>query len=91
MTDQSLKLKLLSDITSKIEGQNLGEMRRLWKDIAASEMRLTMMSGLKGKNLGFNEVENFSLGMKYNFKSEKMKDLKDQPTARVIEAAMATK
>ena len=91
MTDQSSTFKHTSDITSKLEGENLGEMRKLWRDIAASEMRLTMMSGLKGKNIGFNEVENFSLGMKYNFKSEKMKDLKDKPIERVIEAAMATK
>ena len=91
MSDPSYKFKLLSDITSKIEGKNLGEMRNLWRDIASSEMRLAMMSELKGKNLGFNEVENFSLGMKYNFKSEKMKDLKDKPTEKVIEAAMTTK
>ena len=66
-------------------------MRQLWRDTAASEMRLTMMSGLKGKNIGFNEVENFSLGLKYNFKSEKMKDLRDKPTEKVIETVMATK
>ena len=48
----------ISDITSKIEGQDLGEMRQLWRDTAASEMRLTMMSGLKGKNIGFNEATN---------------------------------
>ena len=75
MTDQSLANKHISDITSKIEGENLGEMRKIWRDIAASEMRLTMMSRLKGKNIGFNEVENFSLGMKYNFKSEKLKEI----------------
>ena len=91
MTHQSFTIIPPSDITSKLEGRDLGEMRKLWRDTATSEGRLTMMSGMKGKNLGFNEVENFNLGLKYNFKSEKMKDLKDKPTEKVIEAVMATK
>ena len=89
MTYQSLKITPPSDITSKLEGKDLGEMRKLWRDTASSEMRLAMMSGLKGKTLGFNEVENFSLGLKYSFKSERMKDLKDKPTETVVEAVMA--
>ena len=61
MTHISLKNKLYSDITSKIEGKVLGEMIQLWQDTANSEMRMNLMQTLKGKNLGFNEVENFSL------------------------------
>ena len=91
MTDQSPKKQITSDFTSKVEGEDLGEMRKLWRDTAASEMGLSMMSGLKGKNLGFNEVENFSLGLQYNFKSEKMKDLRNKPTEKIIEAVMTTK
>ena len=45
------KLKY-SDITSLVEGQDLGEMRKLWQDITASEVRVQQMSVLKGKKLG---------------------------------------
>ena len=61
-----------SDITS-IEGKDLGELKKLWKDIAASEVRLKLMSELKRKKIGFNEIEQFSLGLQYDFKSEKWK------------------
>ena len=73
MTDQSKKISKIqsSDITSKIEGKYLSEMQQIWEDTAASEMRLNLITDLKGKNLGFNEIENFSLGLRYNFKSEK--------------------
>ena len=59
-----------SDFTSQIEGSDLGELRQLWQDIAASESRMILMSALMGKKLGFREIENFSLGLKYSFKSE---------------------
>ena len=73
-----------SDITSKLEGKSLSEMLQLWRETAESEMRIN-------KKLGLNEVENFSLGLRYNFKSEKMQDLKDKPLDRVIQSAMALK
>ena len=50
-----------SNFTSVIEGQDLGELRQLWQDIAASESRMNLMSALMGKKLGFREIENFSL------------------------------
>ena len=71
MTHQSQVLPNTSDFTSKLEGKDLGEMRQIWQDTAASEMRLNLMSALKDKNLGFNEIEGFSLGLSYGFKSEK--------------------
>ena len=80
-----------SDFTSKIEGSELGEMRQIWKETAASEMRLNLMVELKGKKLGFNEIENFSLGLKYNFKSEKLKEKSEKPVEKVILAAMNIK
>ena len=92
MTNQSQNPTIqTSDITSKIEGKYLSEMRELWKDTAESEMRMNLLTTLKEKKLGLNEVENFSLGLRYNFKSEKMQDLRDKPLDRVIQAAMATK
>ena len=74
-----------------MEGKDLGEMRQIWQDTAASEMRLNLMSALKDKNLGFNEIEGFSLGLSYGFKSEKMKEMKDKPIEKVIKAAMTVK
>ena len=49
MTYQSQYKTHHSDITSKIEGRDLGEMVQIWEDTAASEMRLNLMSTLKGK------------------------------------------
>ena len=59
-----------SDITSIVEGKELGELKRLWSDTASSEERLKLMSELKKRKIGFNEVEMFSLGLKYDLKSE---------------------
>ena len=80
-----------SDITSIIEGPDLGELKQIWQDIAASESRMNLMSALKGKKLGFREVENFSLGLRYSFKSDKLRDLKDRPIEGVLKAAMQVK
>ena len=84
------KLKF-SDFTSQIEGSDLGELRQLWQDIAASESRMILMSALMGKKLGFREIENFSLGLKYSIKSEKFRDQNNKPIEGVIRAAMQVK
>ena len=59
--------------TSIIEGKELGELKKLWKDIAGSEERLKLMSELKNRKIGFNEIEMFNLGLEYDLKSEKLK------------------
>ena len=91
MTLKTLKTNKLSDFTSIVEGPELGEMCRIWKETATSEMRMKMMSELRGRKLGFNEIENFSLGLQFNFKSGKMKDQGDKPLEKVIESAMNIK
>ena len=55
--------------TSIIEGKELGELKKLWKDIAGSEERLKLMSELKNRKIGFNEIEMFNLGLEYDLKS----------------------
>ena len=50
-----------SDITARIAGKDLGEMVHIWKEVAASEVRVNLIAALKNKNLGFNEVESFGL------------------------------
>ena len=52
-----------SDITSRIDGSDLGGMLKLWKDCAASEARIKLIAELKTKNIGFNEIEQFGLGL----------------------------
>ena len=47
--------------TSAIEGINLGEMEKAWKNLAASEMRLQMMDTLIRYKVGFNDIEYFNL------------------------------
>ena len=60
-----------SDITSFMDGKDLSGMKTLWEDVATSETRLNLISRLKNKNLGFCEIEKFSLGLKYSLKSKK--------------------
>ena len=76
-----------SIITSAIEGSSLGEMERTWRDLAASEMRLNMMDSLKKYKVGFNDVEYFNLGLKYNSKTLE----EDNCDKKVVEAAMQFK
>ena len=35
-----------SDLTSKVEGKDLGEMKKIWQDTAASETRMNLMATL---------------------------------------------
>ena len=80
-----------SDLTSIIEGKDLSEMRKIWQEAAISELRLNLMSALKNKNLGFREIENFSLGLMYNFKSNKLIDQNEKPIKGVVQEGMKVK
>ena len=88
MLPQSPTNPKYSDITSLIEGKDLGELVQIWRDTASSEMRLNLMSELRGKDLGFAEIEKFSLGLNYNLKSSKMKEQPEKPNLKVIRSAM---
>ena len=46
---------------------------------------------LSKKKLGLREVEQFSLGLRFNFKSEKLQNRQGRPVEGVIEAAMKVK
>ena len=76
--------------TSPDEGPDLGELVKLWRDSACSEERLKLMTELRKKKLGFNEIEKFSLGLEYNLKSTKLKD-SSKPTQKVVAAVMEMK
>ena len=53
-------------------------------------MRIWLMTELKKYNVGFNDVEDFCLGLKYNFKSEKLKN-KDDAMDEIVRVAMTVK
>ena len=80
-----------SDLTSIIDGKELSGMVKTWEDIATSEARLNLLARLKEKNLGFQEVEKFSLGLKYSLKSGKYQDNSEGPIKKVVQAAMELK
>ena len=85
------KIIKLSDITSRIDGRELGGMLKLWKECAISEARIKLIADLKMRKLGFNEIEQFGLGIKYSLKSKKLAEKNDKPIESVIQAAMKIK
>ena len=92
MPSISPKNKLrFSDITSRVDGSDLGGMLKLWKDCAASEARIKLIAELKIKNIGFNEIEQFGLGLKYSLKSKQLVDKNEKEIEKVIQAAMRLK
>ena len=50
-----------------------------------------MITVLKNKKLGVNEIQQFELGLRYNQKSERMQEKSEKPLLRVIQAAMEVK
>ena len=58
--------KSYSSKTSAMEGHSLGELEKVWEDLAASEARIRMMDKLAAFKVGFNDVENFNLGLRFN-------------------------
>ena len=80
-----------SDITSRLDGLEIGGMLKLWRECAVSEARIKLIADLKFKKLGFNEIEQFGLGLKYSIKSKELAEKKDKPIETVIQAAMKLK
>ena len=56
-----------------MEGQDLRAATRVWKDQAASESRLGLMTELTRINVGFTDIEIFNLGITAKLRSEAMK------------------
>ena len=63
---------------------------RCWQNLARSEMHIWLLGELKRYNIGYNEVEDFCLGLKYNFKSMGLKNNDDAMT-EVVRVAMKLK
>ena len=66
-----------------MEGMDLSVMKETWEELAATEMRLQLMSELVKYGVGLADVENFNIDLKSNlkiylmtrFKKNKMKGL----------------
>ena len=74
-----------------MEGQDLSVMTKIWEDLAATEMRLEMMSELIRIKVGFADIEEFNLGLKVNLKnltSSKISEIKDK---KLVKVAMEVK
>ena len=58
----------------------------LWESLAATEMRLELMSNLMGLKVGLADIEEFNLGLKSNLKnlnSDKTTEMQDQKIVKV--------
>ena len=83
--------KLSSTVTSAIEGVSLGEMEMTWRNLTASEMRIKMMDRLQRYKVGYNDVENFNLGLIYNSKTLNCDNYTEKDDKGVVEIAMKFK
>ena len=82
---------MFSDITPLVGGKDLSGMKKVWEEVAVCEARLNLLVQLRDKKLGYNEIEKFSLGLKYSLKSSKIKKLGTKPVLKVVKAAMDLK
>ena len=73
-----------------MEGRNRSARTKIWQDLAHSEMRIWLMLELKKYNVGYNEVEEFCLGLKYNFKLENYQN-NDDAMEDIVRVAMEIK
>ena len=70
-----------------MEGPDLSAMSKTWQDLAASEMRLHLMTELGKIKVGFAEVEEFSLGLNSKLRST----TSEIHEGKVVKAAMEIK
>ena len=66
-------------------------MVKVWQEAAHSEQIVELLSELRSLGIGVNEVEQFNLGLKLNFKSEKMKNGCEVEERKVVKVAMDLK
>ena len=64
---------------------------QVWRDAAASEARMNSLEALNKKKLGLREVQQFCLGLRHGFKSNKMQKGNGRPVECVVEAVMKVK
>ena len=91
-SEQVLNFKTISDTNTSVhEGLNLGEAGRIWRELAASEMRISLMDRLQKHKVGLNDVENFRLGVIFSSKTMTEEDLKLGKGREIVKTAMKFK
>ena len=66
-------------------------MVKVWREVAASEQRLELLSELRELGIGLNEVEEFNIGLELNYRSERMKNQCKAAERKVVKVAMDIK
>ena len=74
-----------------MEGQDLSAMTKIWEDLAATEMRLEMMSELIRIKVGFADIEEFNLGLKGNLKNLNLSKISEMQDRKIVKVAMEVK
>ena len=50
-----------STTSSRMEGQELGEEEKIWREVATSEARLALMKNMVREQLAFTDLEEFGI------------------------------
>ena len=74
-----------------MEGQDLSAMTKIWEDLAATEMRLEMMSEPIRIKVGFADIEEFNLGLKGNLKNLNSSKISEMQDRKIVKVAMEVK
>ena len=74
-----------------MEGQDKSAIKKIWDDLAATEMRLKLMSDLVSVSVGFADIEEFNLDLKGNLKNLPSEKTIESINVRMVRAAMSVK
>ena len=74
-----------------MEGQDLSVTKKIWEDLAATEVRLKMMSDLVKVNVGLADIEEFNLDLKGNLKNLLSEKTNEMVSVKLVRAAMSIK
>ena len=66
-------------------------MKEIWKDLAATEMRLQLMSELLKFKVGLADIEEFNLDLKGNLKNLPNDKVSELQNMRLVKASMSIK
>ena len=72
-------------------GMDLSAMTETWEELAATEMRLQLMSELLKIKVGFADVEEFNLGLKGNLKNQNSNKINEMQDKKIVMVAMEIK
>ena len=74
-----------------MEGQDTSARKKIWEDLASTEMRLELMSELLKLNLGLADVEEFNLNLKGNLRNKPTDKVSEMLDKKLVRAAMGAK